>query len=358
MSVNNLIERALKESNRSNYLVAFNLYKDALSLIDAEKDKSTLLTTLMSIADTGRMTGNFVDSSTYYNQAIMLSRSQDNLEMTADAKIGLGLSQRALGYWKEALREFSDARDYYEDNGDTEGLAFCVWATAGAFRIKGDIPKTLKTFNEAHKMFRELDDPCGAAYCLCGLGGASRAIGQYKESLKYYQKANAQFTSISDRFGVAYSYCGIGNANRMIGKYDTAMEYLKKAMTVYEKIGDIVSSAYTLWSIGVIYLIDKKYSYSERYFIRALDYFKKTGDVRGEVYVGLGRSQVEFMKNNNNSAMDILMLAEKTAGDFSFSLEHCHALRIGEIIKDKERVSCYKLLGVKELGRTLPLNIP
>jgi tetratricopeptide (TPR) repeat protein len=358
MSVNKLISQAEAQCIRSNYEAAFNLYKDALSIIDSSSDKTELLNCLKSIADTGRMTGRFKDSLTYYQRAVTIAGEAGDLEFSTDAQVGLGLAYRAIGNWGKALKEFMIAEDFYRKNYDSAGLAFCIWATAGALRIKGDISGTIKVFQNALDMFIELDDQSGAAYCICGLGGANRAIGQYQASLQYYKKANTEFSLLSDRFGVAYSYCGIGNAYRMQGQYDTSMEYLKKAMTVYERIGDIVSSAYTLWSIGMIYLLNNKYKLSERYFNNASDYFKKTGDVRGDVYIGLGMSQIEFMKCNLKLAKELQLQAEKTAGDYLFSLEYCHALRIAEILEEKDMSNCYIRLGVRELNDKFPLNIP
>lgn len=174
ITISDLLSQAQEQTNRSNYLAAFNIYKNALKLIDPEIGSIHELPLLMSIGDTGRMTGNFKDSLTYYQRAITLAQSAHNLELSADAQVGLGLSKRALGYWREALDVLTIAEDFYRNNNDHEGLAFCHWAAAGTYRIKGDIPECIRIFSEALEEFSLLDDQSGASYCMCGLGGGKQ----------------------------------------------------------------------------------------------------------------------------------------------------------------------------------------
>jgi tetratricopeptide (TPR) repeat protein len=98
---------------------------------------------------------------------------------------------------------------------DAQGVAFALWAQAGALRFGGRVPKAIARFQEAKELFETVGYTSGVAYALCGLGGTHRLAGKFDASLAYYQEANELFRMLKDRVGLAYSHCGIGNAYRM-----------------------------------------------------------------------------------------------------------------------------------------------
>ena len=91
----------------------------------------------MSIGDIYRMTGKFELAGKNYSEAIKISRVLKDRTTAADAAVGLGLSVRGLGRWKEALKMFSRPEKFYRERKDAEGIAFVLWAKAGFFASKG-----------------------------------------------------------------------------------------------------------------------------------------------------------------------------------------------------------------------------
>ena len=79
--------------------------------------------------------GNFKLAEGSYSRAIKLSEKMKDKVTTADAAVGLGLSLRALGRWKEAINLFSKAKDFYMRSKDEHGMAFVFWAEGGAYRV-------------------------------------------------------------------------------------------------------------------------------------------------------------------------------------------------------------------------------
>ncbi|MEW6675269.1 MAG: tetratricopeptide repeat protein [Nitrospirota bacterium] len=308
--------------------------------------------------DICRMQGDFDAAVKNYSGAIKLAKKIRDTIRATDAKVGLGLSLRAQGKWKRAIRLIREAKMVYPKKGDSEGIAFTLWAEAGALRIKGDIAGAIKVFKESYKIFRSIKHDSGVGYSLCGLGGTSRVAGGFKDSLKYYTAANKLFSTVKDAFGIAYSYCGIGNAYRMIGDYKNAITNFAKAVRLYKKIGDKVSYSYTIWSLGTTYKMIGDYKRARDYFIRAMLLFKKTEDLRGIIYCRLGLGELNFLEGRKTHAKRQLKAALYDSTKNSFAVEKCHAKTILSYMDGKIDNGCYNKLGLKLRFQGLPFNIP
>ena len=383
MQIENLIDRAERLKEKSSYPQSLRLFKKAFEECVKKCDTDGLLRCLLSLGDVYRMTGDFELASKDYSEAIELARRRRQAICVADARVGLGLSLRALGRWKEALKLIRGSERIYRKADDREGLAFSLWAEAGALRIQGKIAESIETFKESLAIFKSLKNKQGTGYCLCGLGGTHRVAGLVSDSLKYYAEANILFSRIKDRFGTAYSYCGIGNACRMMGDYKSSLTNFSRAVVLYKKIGDRVSYSYTLWSLGTTYKMIRNFHKARDNFQNAMLLFKKTKDPRGIVYCRLGIGEIDFLEGKKALAGKLIDMAFHEAAEKGFAIEKCHAATIlsyisendpsvslcqegmkkgteGRQVRFSEKINdkCYNRLGLRLKFRGLPFNIP
>ena len=361
--VDNLFCEAERLRERSQYREALSLYRKVLKGYRESGNEEGLLDCLLSLGDTSRMTGAFVNASDFYIRALSLGTQLRNRVVRADALVGLGLSKRALGEWQFALRLFSDAGEIYKKISDTRGSAFVRWAEGGAFRVGGDLRNSFRSFKEAKRLFASLGDDRdaqkGVAYCLCGLGGVSRVAGRFADSMTYYNSANKLLSSLRDRFGIAYSHCGIGNAFRMKGDFSEAIKHLRRAETIYKSIGDVVSYSYTLWSIGMTHLMNRRFRRAEASFQRASSQFIKTKDRRGTIYCRLGLGEMSYLKGDTGQAKKVLRSALKDSLKYRFAIETCHCrVLLCSVNSGVNDHGCYRAISSGLRFRGLPFNIP
>jgi tetratricopeptide (TPR) repeat protein len=368
----NILSRAEKLREKSLYRQSLTLFRQVLKKLSKMKDPEGMYHCVLASGDLHRMMGDFDLAATSYLSAIAIARESKSLIKVADAKVGLGLSLRAQGKWKEAIKLIGESKRIYKKQNDTHGIAFTSWAEAGALRIKGDITGALKGFGESRKIFKSMKDSQGIGYCLCGIGGASRMAGRFRDSLKYYTAANGLFIAEGDRFGKAYSYCGIGNAYRMLGDYKNAFVYFAKATGLYKKMGDKVSYAYTLWGLGTAYKMTCFHKKARDYFTKAMSLFKETKDPRGIIYCKLGFGEISLLEGKGATAKKYFSEALKGSAENSFALERCHAETLISFLgstscgynagrnksSGKMKGTCYDRLGLKIAFQKLPLNIP
>jgi len=349
---------------RSRYAEALRAFRRAKSLFARAGDGEGEFICLMAMGDMLRMAGRYKEAEKSYREAHDITYELRSPALRAEAETGIGLSLRGRGDWKGALSHFRKAKRHFRKTGDTEGLAFVLWAEAGAWRYRGMPGKSIALLKEALKTGRGLSSPELEGYCLNALGGASRVAGLRHLSLRYYRKANEIFSATKDRFGLAYSFCGMGNAERMYGRYQNAHDYFRKALRVYDRIGDIVSSAYTLWSIGQTYLMEGRLLMAERSFNRADERFRQTGDTRGRAYHLLGLSQVYALRGERKAALKLLERTLRITEKGNYLLENCHARTLHDWLSGKKSIlteggpACYNRLGIRLKFTGLPFNIP
>lgn len=357
-----LIRKAEVLRDKARYGEALKVFKSALSLSKRVGHVGGILDATLAIADISRMTGNFDRAINNYEEALEACEALGRTLTAADCMVGMGLSLRAIGMWKEALQFVSAARKTYRREKDERGAAFSLWAEAGVHRVAGNIGKAINIFNEAKTSFASIGFSSGIAYALCGLGGTHRIAGKYGESLQYYRQANQMFGSLKDKFGTAYSHCGIGNAYRMQKRYSDAMRHFRKAEHLYEEIGDIVSYSYTLWSIATACKMKRDFHQAETFTSAALRNFKKTKDPRGVIYCDMLIGEMDFMKGRNAAAGKRLGRALLIAGKYGFSLEQCHAKTLLGLLpgapREAEPLSCYRRMGVTIHNISVPFNMP
>jgi tetratricopeptide (TPR) repeat protein len=348
--VNEQFKKAGQLVTRSKYAEALKLYRKALKKAEGEDE----ITCHMALGDTYRMTGDFISASEHYEVVVAVAPNP----LKSDALVGLGLSRRALGYWKDSIKLIDKASKYYIKSDDAEGVAFTTWAMAGALRIKGDIPAALKGFKESHKLYKKMKNEAAVGYSLCGMGGTSRIIGKPADSLKFYTQANELFAARKDVFGTAYSHCGMGNALRMQEDFEGAREHFTRASVLYRRIGDIVSFAYTLWSMGKAHMNSGSSVMAEKYFKDARSLFRKTHDPRGLVYIRMAMAELSAMHGKKHYARKLADESLAEAKEWGFDVELAHARVLVSALEGDIDNSAYKEIGLKLKYNGLPLNIP
>lgn len=374
-----LIAAADALRGRARYRESISYFMKALRACSRTGNSMEEYYCLRSLGDLYRMTGHFERAMQMYESAVERAEGIGDSVMGADARIGRGLSLRALGVWPEALREIRAAKKVYREKRDLSGLAFAQWAEAGTLRIKGDIKGALRMFQEAHRLYRSLQDREGIGFALCGLGGASRVAGRAKRSLAFYTAANRVFAEIRDRFGQAYSLCGMANAYRMLRDYEKAFCFFSKATRLYRILGDTVSYAYTLWGIGTAHKMQSNYRKAREFFVRALNMFRRTKDPRGRIYCALGLEEIAVLASDAKGTKKRLLSLIEDLERYQFCLELCHARVMLALIERRDAMaddrrtpkrlskaaraklstgSCYRQLGLRLSFRSLPMNIP
>ena len=103
---------------RSKYSEAVVTLKKALKSFSIAGNNEGVLLSSLSIADNLRMLGKFRNAIRYYHIAFEISKEMRDRKSQADSITGTGLSLRAMGLWKESLKNFRSSLEIYESTDD------------------------------------------------------------------------------------------------------------------------------------------------------------------------------------------------------------------------------------------------
>ena len=129
----------------SRYTESLAVFKEALKLYTSSGDFIGVMECHLSTGDVCRMTGDFDRAVKSYTAGIKTARKLHDISAIADAEAGIGLSLRAKGDWKTALKMISSAMDYYQSMDDKQGIAFSLWAFISVVLFGKNIPLAINS---------------------------------------------------------------------------------------------------------------------------------------------------------------------------------------------------------------------
>ena len=227
-----------------------------------------------------------------FDRAIEFSENgNQNLKLIgASISMHLGLINRNLGFYDEALEYHKRALAIHEETNDRVGMAQDYTYLGRLYRNKGFYDEALEYHKKALAIYEDTNDRVGIAVNYARLGQVYRYKGLYDEALQYHKKALAIHEETNDRNGMTRDYSHIGAVYRYKGLYDEALQYHKKALAIDEELNDKVGMAINYGRIGLVYSSKGLYDKSLEYFLQSLNIRQELKDKVGlaKIYGGIG----------------------------------------------------------------------
>ncbi len=267
-----------------DYLLARRANTSAIRLYQKDRDLTGLGLAFLRTGDIERQLENPKVAYDSYQAAEKLLPPENQL----DARMGMALSLRSLGKFKEAREQLKNLCRKYTQLKDTVGEAHAFWALATTDRFLGRLKDAEQEARKSLTLYRRLNDRGGSAFAWAALGGILRMKGRAQESGACYRAAWTVFHDLGDKFGLAYASCGIGNSHRMQKKYKSAMGWSRRAEKLYRHLKMEGPLSYVLWALAQSEIALHRRKPAERHLQEAARLFQKVGDQRGLVYIDLG----------------------------------------------------------------------
>jgi predicted ATPase len=158
--------------------------------------------------------GNFDEGRDYYQQALLLSRAQNNCESEALALSNLGTIADLQG-------QFAAALDYYQ---------------------------------QSLELRRAIGDRAGEGASLQNLSIQQQGIGDYGNAQAYSLAALEIQQALGNRWEEINVWNSLGIFYQELGALDQAQECLQRGLTLSREIGDEAGEAYVLANLGLVAL--------------------------------------------------------------------------------------------------------
>jgi CHAT domain-containing protein/Tfp pilus assembly protein PilF len=247
-------------------------------------------------ADALRLTGREAalrEALSAYEAARAEWRALGSATGEAEARLGAGLTHRALSENTEALSAYQAALTGARAGGDRWLEALILQNIALVYRSWGELEPARAHYQEAMSVSRASNDPRAQAEAAAGLARMAFEAGDMADALQSYEDAARVAKGVGDARVEGYALHGIANVYYAWGQVDRAVEKWRDALARREVAGDPLGPANSLASIGQALMDSDRPADALPYLNRALTLIRTLGNRRNEaqVLVYLGHAQ-------------------------------------------------------------------
>jgi tetratricopeptide (TPR) repeat protein len=249
-----------------------------LSDVEERQKQSALATTYHQLGRVAEELREFEQAREYYQQALAITIEFGDRYKQAD-------TYHQLGRVAEELREFEQAREYYQ-----QALAITIefgdrYEQAGTYHQLGRVAQQLREFEQAREyyqqalaVFIEFGDRYEQARTYHQLGRVAEELGEFEQAREYYQQALAVFIEFGDRYKQAIAYHQLGRVAEELREFEQAREYYQQALALFIEFGDRYKQASTYHQLGIVAQQLREFEQAREYYQQALALFIEFGD--------------------------------------------------------------------------------
>ncbi|MGO1069347.1 protein kinase domain-containing protein [Lysobacter sp. CA199] len=267
----------------------------------------------------------------YLVRALVLFKRSGNRYGEGETENALGIGYARLGQNDHAQAQYRAAVELRRAVGNRRGLATSLRNLGNVLVLTGQFDEAERHLRQARELHAALDDRHGLAAVENELGLLAEERGDYPGALTAFRRALSAWQQAGDAGGTAQALNDIGFAQYQLGAYDDAEAYLVQSREAYSKLGDETGRIRTLQNLGQLAAARGQWTQARERLQSSLDdalsrqmmeeaavgrrnlaeldlmqgrigdalrqidqadaLFKQRGDARGQVDVGLLRTQ-------------------------------------------------------------------
>ncbi|MDB9424721.1 tetratricopeptide repeat protein, partial [Microcystis aeruginosa CS-564/01] len=288
-----------------NYFVATNDVSSKLKLCESvcqacqtypEEIKtgiigSDIVGALGNLAIAYQDTKNYEQAKQTHLKVIELTQNLQGVDEQQKASI-LGPTYHNLGRVAEELREWEQARSYYQqaieikiEYGAAGGTQSARYSQAGTLHQLGMVAEKLREWEQARsyyqqaiEIFIEYGDRFYQAGTLHHLGIVAQELREWEQARSYYQQAIEIFIEYGDRFYQASTLHQLGRVAEELREWEQARSYYQQAIEIKIEYGDRYSQASTLHQLGSVAEELREWEQARSYYQQAIEIYIEYGD--------------------------------------------------------------------------------
>ncbi|MBD2614558.1 tetratricopeptide repeat protein [Nostoc punctiforme FACHB-252] len=229
-------------------------------------------------------TQNYPQAKESYLRVIELSQQLQDVEAT-QIKSSLASTYHQLGSVAQQLRQYDQARDYYQQALEIKIEFGDRYSCASTYHQLGRVAEELRQYDQARDYYQqaleikiEFGDRYSCASTYHQLGRVAEELRQYDQARDYYQQALEIFIEFGDRYSCARTYHQLGYVAQQLRQYDQARDYYQQALEIKIEFGDRYSCAGTYHQLGRVAEELRQYDQARDYYQQALEIFIEFGD--------------------------------------------------------------------------------
>jgi CHAT domain-containing protein len=216
---------------------ALAIYKEAVSLAEANGDEPSLARALEGYGWGEWATGRYPDALATRTRALELFTKLDDPAGQVMVRRGLGETYYSLGKYNEALQQYRLGLEAEARAPNTFERGLILANTGSAYRSLGRFEEARRVLEDADTLIRPTGNHRALSQVLTFLGIVSRATGDYGNALEYYAEAIVERRTAGDRRGESQVLGNLANVHLDVGEFERAIELNDQSRQIAEEIG-------------------------------------------------------------------------------------------------------------------------
>jgi CHAT domain-containing protein len=300
---NSLFSQGTQDANRCRTLIleasrleaqndhdnAFRLYKEALPIAEAIKDKECMIICNFSLGKISKNKGNYDDARNYLSQALSYfgdteTREIEKYRVLVVSELGFFYLNCVVNH-NLALKYLNEARDIFNKAGDIEGEISALLLIGGVNINQFNYREAIISLDRAINLARSSNDKkkeSTASYLLYGL---YKSIDNPDKAVIYLHRVLELASEENNKDEMTDYLIAAGDMQLITGNNVVARSFFGRALNLSSEKNDLDQQSRIIARIAQTLQNEKKYEESIKAFMNALDYANKGGRLFQQEYV-------------------------------------------------------------------------
>jgi len=250
--------------------------------------------------------GNYDDALTFQQEALKIAEQLGEENLVAVEYNRIGIIYKRMGLYSIALKYYIKALDIREKSGSKSSIANLYNNIGNIYRRKGDLDLALEYYFKTLKIRKEEGEREGYAYILNNIGNLYSDLGIYDKALDYHTQSLKEKEKLGNKYGISSSYKNIGEIYLAINKPDKALECFEISLKLSRERSDMEGIANGLSDIGRSYLKKGDFEKAAKYLQESVKITEDLGDKTGIINSYIYFSNLYIQLNDYKEALNCL----------------------------------------------------
>lgn len=277
---------------------ALDYHRKALAIARQAQNSNLIAEAYTSLGKYHRQRSDYLLAIPIYKNALSAISDSTN-PILLDTYLELGIAYLRLSRFDSAEFHLRTGLDIISEHPDPHTEASFYNMMGNLMKDKNDYKEAITFYLKATEIFEQSGDDDGLTQSLSNIGNLQNLLGDYDKALDYALKSLAIAEKINKQPSIAYSNRLLGRIYRKLGQFDEALLAYDRALQVYQSSGAKRDVAETLTSIGNIYYEKENLEKAKTNYLKSLRISKTISDSANMAYSysALGFASYELKQN-------------------------------------------------------------
>ncbi len=241
--------------------------------------------------------------------------------MVAKALADAGLLASRQHDASSAKSHYDRARSLYQELGDEEGIARCLYGLGRESLRQGDTAVARSFLERCVEIWRRLGQQPAIARALKELGYVELRQGDAELARALFEESLTIARELGMKDEIAWSLIDVGSLARERGNYQQAAALYSESLSLFKEQGDKPGIAWVRENLGYVSRHDGDYEQAARHFMESLLSFRELGQPWGIAASMAGLAGVAESTGRAEHAARLLGASEKLLNSIGFVRE-------------------------------------